>query len=542
MNSKLTLLSALLVALVLSSCGNGTSISSFSSYEEQSSTEVSSESSLPSESDQSSESSSSSSSSEEIPDPKEDFSDYIESSQDGKMLFPKQSVGQGYIGDPMPYYENGKMYVYFLEDARNYRGAFHPISLLATEDYLHYEEHDRVIPFVDNRSHPDYALGTGSCIKDKNGLYHFFYTGHNDRGDSGLPYYEIIQHATSTDLINWTKIPADGFYGGTNDFRDPHVIYMQDLDEYWLLITQFKNTLGTIERYTSKDLKTWTHAGTFYRNPKNYHNMECSTLINYKGYWYLSFSEQEPERVVRYRYRRSLTEGEWITPTVDHLDAEGLYAGKIAGDADRIFMYGWTGTKSRDTSSYGWGGNLVGHELYQKENGELGIKAIKEVKEGISNRYPHKTLDAQEIVTKLEVTTSGYQALAFEPFKQNRYARLSFDYTPNSKAGTSGMMFNISASDQYGSLAIQFDSGNSRIAFYPSVSEGKFGDYQIQMPFDFENGKKIHFDFYYGQDMGVLYANGEVALSTRLIAARNKPFSLFSNGKRCVFENVKFYE
>lgn len=484
---------------------------------------------------------------EEPVEEEEDFSDYQELSQEGKMLFPRQSVGQGYIGDPMPYYENGKMYVYFLEDARNYRGAFHPISLLATEDYMHYEEHVRVIPFVNDRNNIDFALGTGSCVKDKNGLYHFFYTGHNSNSNTGLPYYEKVQHATSTDLINWTKLD-DGFWGESNDFRDPHVLYMEDLDEYWLLVTQFKNVMGTIEKYTSKDLSHWTHQGTFYKNPKNLtHNMECSTLIKFKGYWYLSFSEQEPQRVTKYRYRKSLTEGDWIVPEVDYLDAEGLYAGKIAGDENRIFMYGWTGTKSRnnDGATYGWGGNLVGHELIQKENGELGIKAIKEVEEEVSHRYPHKTLEDEAIVTKLEVgneDTSGYHYVAYQPFKQNRYSRMSFDYTPNSKAGSSGIMINIPSKDEYGTEAIIFDNGNNKVSFHASVKDGKFGDVTTEMPFKFENGKKIHVDFYYGDNMGVLYINGEVALSLRLYALNNKPFSIFSNSKKCVYENIKFYE
>ena len=32
---------------------------------------------------------------------------------------------------------------------------------------------------------PDPAIGTGSVLQDQDGLYHLFYTGHNDTGNNG---------------------------------------------------------------------------------------------------------------------------------------------------------------------------------------------------------------------------------------------------------------------------------------------------------------------------------------------------------------------
>ena len=70
--------------------------------------------------------------------------------QTGLSIFPKHHRGSGYVGDPMPYYEDGKMYVYYLEDARNYGGGgFHPISLLETTDFTHYEDKGiMLLPFL----------------------------------------------------------------------------------------------------------------------------------------------------------------------------------------------------------------------------------------------------------------------------------------------------------------------------------------------------------------------------------------------------------
>ena len=532
MNSKFKILGVLLSSLLIVGCSTKANDQSQSS--EPSSSDVE-----PSSTDTSTDTSSSEEPEEEV----EDFSDYEEVSQAGKMLFPTQSVGRGFIGDPMPYYENGVMYAFFLEDARNYSGAFHPISLLKTSNFMEYEEHVRVIPFVNNKNAVDYALGTGSCVKDKLGTYHFFYTGHNSNANTGLPYYEKIQHAISTDLINWTKLD-DGFYGDTNDFRDPHVVYIEEANEYWMLVTQLKNALGQLHWYKSNNCYDWVDAGTYYTNTKGFYNMECSTLIHFKGYWYLSFNEQGQHRVMHYRYKKNLTD-EWIVPEVDYLDDEGFYAGKLAGDDERLFTYGWVGTKGRntDTGSLGWGGNLVGHELYQKENGELGIKMIEDVKNDISHRYPHKTLDTQEIVTKLTFDQTGYHSTLYEPFKANRFARLSFDYTQKSKTGYAGLMFNTTSAEEAGKTGYIFDSQRNMVSFYNNIqSKTDFGEPDYEVPFTFKNGEKIHIDFLYENEAATMYINGQVALTERVYSLKGKAFSVFAKDKKCEFENFKFYE
>lgn len=480
---------------------------------------------------------------EEIPPEEEveDFIDYEEVSQGNKMIFPRSN---NKVGDPMPYYEDGVLWAYFLDDVRQWGdGGFHPISLLKSEDFLNFEEHSRVIPFDNDKNSIDNALGTGACIKAKDGKYHFWYTGHNSNSGTGLPYYEKMQHAISDDKIHWTKL-NDGFYGDTNDFRDPHVVYIEELDEYWMLVSQLKNSLGQLHWYKSNDLSNWRDEGTFYSNSKGFYNMECSTLIRFKGYWYLTFNEQGEHRVMHYRYKKNLSDT-WIVPEVDYIDDEGLYAAKLCGDENRLFVYGWLGTKGRstDTGNLGWGGNLVGHELYQKENGELGVKPIEEVFNDVSHRYPHKTLDTQEIVTKLDFETSGYNSLVFEPFKSNRYSRLSFDFTPKSKGGYAGLMFNTASNDEVGNIAYMFDGVNNKVTFYNNIkSKTDFGDKNFEIPFTFENGKTIHIDFFYENQSATMYVNGERALTERVYSLKGKSFSIFAKDKKCTFHNVKFYE
>jgi beta-fructofuranosidase len=219
-------------------------------------------------------------------------------------FFPKSQ--DGYIGDPMPYFDGETMNIFYLlqEDKRSAVG-FHPWSLLQTNDLMRYEDIGVVIPYVKDVASPDLALGTGSIIKDKQGTYHAFYTGYNGTGN--MDYYEKIQHATSPDLLTWTKHPEDGFYGGHNDFRDPYVLYMEAEATYWMLITTRDSGGGIIALYKSSDLNDWTYDSVFFRNDSGTYNMECVSLVQYNGYWYMSYSEQGAHRVTHYRYRQSLT-------------------------------------------------------------------------------------------------------------------------------------------------------------------------------------------------------------------------------------------
>jgi beta-fructofuranosidase len=102
---------------------------------------------------------------------------------DNQNIFPKsQQSNLSFVGDTMPYYENGKFNVFYLDDIRdNIENGFHPWSLLQTDNLYNYTNQGIVINHSNNSLDQDLALGTGSVMKDKNGLYHAFFTGFNDR-------------------------------------------------------------------------------------------------------------------------------------------------------------------------------------------------------------------------------------------------------------------------------------------------------------------------------------------------------------------------
>ena len=159
--------------------------------------------------------------------------------QEGANVFPVSTVDDGILvamGDVMPFYDNGVMNIYHLQDSGS-SPFYHPIARLTTTDFIHYKDEGIAINHTVKdekdaiKSH-DAALGTGSFIKDKNGKYHCFYTGHAASvEDVDFEPLEVVRHATSTDQKTWIKDESFKLKGNSvddylnNDFRDPYVYY-----------------------------------------------------------------------------------------------------------------------------------------------------------------------------------------------------------------------------------------------------------------------------------------------------------------------------
>lgn len=460
--------------------------------------------------------------------------------QEGLKVNPNSVVG--YVGDPMPFYEDGVMNVYYLQDGRNTWLGFHPFALMTTTDMVSYHDHGEVIPYVDSIYSEDLALGTGSIIKGKDGYYHCFYTGFNGNKSSGLPFKEKIQHAVSTDKINWTKIPEHGFYGGQDDFRDPYVYYNETDDTYYMLVTTRQNNHGVIKQYKSKDLTTWTDNGVFFKNDAGSYNMECPTFFYYNGYYYLSYSEQGSHRVTHYRYKKNLSDP-WIRPTVDYFDGEGFYAGRMEKGFDSLFIYGWCGTKSGDfdQAEFDWAGSLVTLELIQQEDGTLAPSMPKQYKETFDTQVAYRALSGK-LIEKFDFDRNEQKSVAMEKLSDN-ITRMSFKLKTKGLLGECGLSFNSRVDDVLGTLNISFDFENGKVHYYNNVySFEDYGTPQITVPFEFETNKEVDVDIIIDDQIITVYVGGKIALTTRMINMVGQNFSFYGNKAEASFSEVKFYE
>ena len=210
------------------------------------------------------------------------------------FLPAKDGPIQPYVGDTMPYYEDGIYYIYYLKDGGD--SYNHSIYLATTKDFVTYTEQDEVVLEASDGGQ-DGWIGTGSVVK-VGGKYYFFYTGHTDSAD--MEYKEKIMVAESDNLTafhkiaSWEITPPDEL-GQKNDFRDPQAYYDPDTDTISLTITASKDNVARILKYTvSADLQETHYNGIIFSNIEgDFWNLECSDTFQIGEKWYLTYSAQD---------------------------------------------------------------------------------------------------------------------------------------------------------------------------------------------------------------------------------------------------------
>ena len=471
-----------------------------------------------------------------------DEEEYLGESMDNYDLYPV-SV-EGFIGDTMPFYEDGTYHIFYLADQRNGKQGYHPWAMIDTSDFCSYEDAGVVINYGDSVEDQDIALGTGSVIRDADGLYHAFYTGHNDTYEPK----EAVMHATSKDLKEWTKIPEDTFTAGDNysknDFRDPYVRYMESEKCYWMLVTtRFENS-GVIAKYTSTDLSHWTDAGVFFENDMGTDsNMECPTLLPYQGKWYLSFSDQWPNRVVHYRVADA-PDGTFAKPERDSFDCDGFYAGRLETDGEKLYVVGWNGTKKshQDSEVYDWGGNMVTHLLQQQKDGTLAPVMNPEIEELLSKELVLSPLKMTESVSEEDgsYTFSGneYEMVGFKRLMGSyRLETTIKDYDPQ---GIFGFAFNTN-DENVGNINIVLNPATNRIEFY-NTGNMMEKSAQSYIDYDFSGKDELHISMVISGGVVVMYVNDEVAFTTRMYLSQGMEWGIFGINSKVTFDGVKLYK
>ena len=483
--------------------------------------------------------------------------------QDGANVFPASSVEDTIsvaMGDVMPFYDNGVMNIYHLQDSGS-SPFYHPISRLTTTDFIHYTDEGVAIDYAKGqdaiKSH-DAALGTGSFIKDNNGLYHCFYTGHAASTEDVEPdILEVVRHATSTDQKNWVKEEDYKLVGNSekrwlnNDFRDPYVYYDSYDECYYMLVTTRDEVDGTetgvIKYYSATTLDAsaddWEYKGIFYNNPEGTYNMECPSIVEWNGYFYLAFSEQGDNRVTHYLYKDS-HDGEWKKFERDSIDAGGFYAGRLEKAGNKLFAFAWCARLSGGVAGgFDWGGNLVTHELVQKEDGELCAVIPENYKDFFSHEIEYKTVKGEK-VSGFEFDGEKFSAHGTEKLSQN-VTRMSLTIQANGDKGDFGLSFGLDGeyNNRLGSAIIAFELEKGRITCYNGVSSIlRYGAPLTSVAFDFEKDKSYSADVIIDGEVLTVYLNSEVALTARITDMKGANLAFYSNGAKAKIQDIKFYE
>lgn len=479
---------------------------------------------------------------------------YKEVDQEGMELFINHKDGN--IGDVMPFYDNGEWNFFYLHDSPPIPG-FHPWYRFSTKNFYEFKDHGEVIPVVHDTTSQELALGTGSVI-EKDGIYYAFYTAHN----GGLYPKETFRLSISKDnMETWEKDldfeirPDDPKYDfDNNDFRDPHVVYIPEEKRYYMLFTTRHQGKGAVGYLVSDDLYNWEKEGDgifFLNNTINgtndvTSNLECPTLINYEGVWYLTFSDQWPDRKTHYVYTKDLNE-DFIKPTSNIFDGQGLYAGKIAKSDTELKLMGWISADFNRDVEFGWGGNFIAHDLKQKSNGELYVDMLSSIDNVISNEQK-LTLDTTNVkVNKNKIEFNQNEEIEYAIFNNlEGINKITGTLNMEDINDTFGIMFD--ADESFSSYFYEFDKTNRTMSFLRGNVFDKetyhlytnnnlyLADDKINFKIIFEERKEAA-----GSIVSIYFEN-QMALSGRMFRLDETNFGFYSKNNQLTIENLKLYK
>ncbi|WP_143870006.1 hypothetical protein [Catenovulum sediminis] len=432
------------------------------------------------------------------------------------------------MGDANPYYENGEFYIYYLQNS-----AYHSWYLSKTDDLLTGTFSEEIIPASGDSTAQDRWIGSGSVMKDQNGQYHLFYTGHNK---DHYPV-EAVMHAVATDntLKNWQTIDEHTFTGSNGysdyDFRDPFVFWNEDEQRYWMLITSRYNNQAAIGLYTSTDLASWTAQPPLYAETSPL-NLEVPEYFEFADTPFVVYSDQRNESpVVKYLIKQN---NQWVKPNFDALDGRYFYAARSAGPESERLLFGWVPhTDGRnDGAAPSWGGDLLVHQLHKHPSGELAVKMPEKLINQLDSSMP-LSLSWTQGNAQLQnntATLTANSALTLAASEQPN--RIQFNLASTSADAVSGIQFRLPVSGQADKLAyLKLDPTSSTAKFYFAGDEQNTANPSVTIPFNMQSG--VHVDLWLNPQSGVgaIYLNHYRALSFRLYDLAQYQIGLFSENR-----------
>lgn len=452
-------------------------------------------------------------------------------------------ANDGFTADIIPFYDKGKFKLFYLHDYRNRNisGEGTPWRLIETENLVDYEEKGEVIP-RGKITEQDLYIFTGSVYKEADDKYHIFYTGHNPHFKN-QGQVQGVMHAISKDGLNWQKVAGYCFYAPKgfekDDWRDPFVYYDEKTKEYKMLLAARKKE-GPKERRgctvvcKSTDLYEWEFETIFWE-PNAYFTHECPDLFKIEDTYYLLYSEFTDKCLTRYVMSKSLN-GPWVAPIDDCFDGRAYYAAKTTLSNDkRRYIFGWVPTKEEklDVNHFMWGGNLLCHEIVQREDKTLGVK----IPESVSKYFEQKrtSLPGAKLESLTGVLVHNLVGKSSSAYK------LSLDVKVKEPTYSFGILFNQnSALDK--AYAYIFEPNKNRLFIdnFP-CPEWRFSNFRNVERY-LEKRDRYHLELIYQDGIVVLYVDTLIALSCHVYDLPVGEISFFLKHGSVELENIIYYE
>ena len=458
-----------------------------------------------------------------------------------------QSGDNTFCGDCMPFYWDGKFWIFHQRDNRNpvpLDGEPLCWSLASTTDFIHYEDHGPAL-LCGADDEQDQFIYAGS-VMEKDGLFHAFYTGYNrDYIGTGKPS-QVLMHAVSKDLKKWDKIPEDRIYPPAqgyepDDWRDPYVLYDEENQRYVMILAARKRKGPKVRRgctvyLTSKDLKTWEFQGDFW-DPELFYTHEMPDLFQMGDYWYFLYSEYSDKHITRYRRSKSMY-GPWEAPEDDAFDGRAYYAARTATDGDKRYLFGWIPTRANnfDKNTWQWGGALFVQEVYQREDGTLGVRCPETIEKAFCGEKPCQAA--------LPLTLGGPDRREETVLFSNTGSFFRLDLTLELRENVRAVgikLFEDLENDigyEYtllpGRNRVQFDR-TPNLPWYQCLNTG------LERPVELAPGKEYRVSIIADGDVCIFYLNG-TALSSRMYHKTGDSILLYSSGGPVAIKEAKLFQ
>jgi beta-fructofuranosidase len=227
---------------------------------------------------------------------------------------------------------------------------------------------------------------------------------------------------------------------------------------------------------------------------------------------------------------RSLN-GPWITPPDDLLDAQAFYAAKTAGDGERRYLCGWVTTREgdKDDGKWLWGGNLLVHELRQRPDGTLAVRPPEAVPAQFTQAV---ALEPAPRFGAWDITADGFSIQSEATFAALTLGTLpgacliEAAITPGEGAASCGLF--VRATDTLeNAYAIRLDPARQQIAFeaWPPPFNASL---TMTRPLALAAGQAVHLRVIIDGTLIVIYADDEVALSSRMYHPEGHAWGLFA--------------
>ncbi len=449
------------------------------------------------------------------------------------FLPEKDGSSQPYVGDTMPYYEDGTYYIYYLKEAGD--SLNHSAYLATTTDFVTYTEYDDAVLGANPDGGQDSWIGTGSVVK-VDGKYYFFYTGHGN--GAILEYAEKIMVAvgdtpTSFEKLEGWDITPPAELGQKQDFRDPQGYVDPASGNIVLTVTASQGGVARILKYTlSPDLENVHYDGVIFTNDEakngDFWNLECSDTFEMGGKYYITYSAQDD---TLWYAVADTPYGPYGDPT--RLDGKLFYAAKHVEDGDRVYMVGWARRSESASSTQdvaAWGGNVAVQEVIQNPDGTLTLDPVDALENAFTARRElpceggtHAYVAAGSAYNYADAFTCYESFLLTGEFTFTGTGSfgLSFDY--NGRAEKNKL---ISISPADGMMRLYFNQGSTLIA-------------ETAAPLT--AGETYSFTYIQEGSVGIFYIDGIAALTVRLYGASGKPIQIFAENNSVLFTSLREY-